>query len=126
MAAIKQMTFLEAIQARRSIYSITNTSPIPDERIEEIIKIALLNAPSTFNSQTTRIILLLKSEHEKFWDIALENVGAIADGPAVAYMEQRIAGFRAGYGTVSLMSTRNYPFSNAFIPRPYSLKILPL
>jgi uncharacterized protein len=102
-------TFLEAVKARRSIYKITNSSPISDERIVEIVNETVLNAPSSFNSQSTRIVVLLKAEHEKFWDNTLEILKAIVPPENFAATEQRITGFRAGYGTVC-------PFLTSIIP----------
>ena len=51
--------FKEALRHRRTYYHITNSSPISDEQIKEIIDFAVMNVPSAFNSQSTRIVLLL-------------------------------------------------------------------
>ena len=51
--------FKETIKHRRSYYSINNTSPISDKEIQEIVEFAVLHVPSAFNSQSTRIVLLL-------------------------------------------------------------------
>lgn len=48
----------EAIKTRRSVYTITSESTIPDEKIEEIIATAVKHAPSSFNSQSSRVRLL--------------------------------------------------------------------
>lgn len=48
----------EAIKTRRSVYTITPESTIPDEKIEEIIATAVKHAPSSFNSQSSRVRLL--------------------------------------------------------------------
>ena len=47
------MDFLEAVQKRRSIYSLEKSSPISDERIEELLKEAVKNLPSSFNMQSS-------------------------------------------------------------------------
>jgi hypothetical protein len=60
--------FLDTVTARRSYYQLKKESPIDDAKINDIIKQSLLQVPSSFNSQSTRIILLLKDEHEKFWE----------------------------------------------------------
>ena len=51
--------FKEALRHRRTYYHITDSSPISDEQIKEIIDFAVMNVPSAFNSQSTRIVLLL-------------------------------------------------------------------
>lgn len=58
-------TFAEAMAHRRSYYSIGSDSPVLDEEIVHIIREAVKNVPSAFNSQSTRIVLLLGDEHKK-------------------------------------------------------------
>ena len=62
-------TFAEALEHRRSYYSIGNDSPVLDEEVVHIVRTAVKNVPSAFNSQSTRIVLLLGDEHKKLWDI---------------------------------------------------------
>ena len=59
MIFIMARSFKEAIQHRRTHYGIGNNSPISDNEIHEIIKTAVTHVPSAFNSQSTRIVLLL-------------------------------------------------------------------
>ena len=93
--------FLETVKDRRSIYALAAESPIPDSKIEEIVKYAVTWAPSTYNVQSARAVILFKENHQKFWDIAKTHMAAIPlpDGMR-AYMDGRIAGWRASYGTV--------------------------
>jgi predicted oxidoreductase (fatty acid repression mutant protein) len=93
--------FIEAIKSRRTYYALKNTSPIPDSKIQEIINDVVLHVPSAFNSQTTRVVLLLKGEHEKLWDITRDVLKEIVPAENFAPTEQRMAGFRAAYGSVS-------------------------
>ena len=57
-------TFAEAMAHRRSYYSIGSDSSVLDEEIVHIIREAVKNVPSAFNSQSTRIVLLLGDEHK--------------------------------------------------------------
>ena len=66
---VRERTFAEALEHRRSYYSISNDSPVQDEEIVHIIRTAVKHVPSAFNSQTTRIVLLLGDEHQKLWRI---------------------------------------------------------
>ena len=61
---------------RRSYYSIGSDSPVLDEEIVHIIREAVKNVPSAFNSQSTRIVLLLGDEHKKLWNIVKETLKA--------------------------------------------------
>lgn len=64
--------FLEAVKKRRTIYKLTNDSVIPDADIKQIIETTALNVPSSFNCQSSRLLVLVKDQHEKLWDIASE------------------------------------------------------
>ncbi|KAL1981295.1 hypothetical protein VTN96DRAFT_2788 [Rasamsonia emersonii] len=92
--------FLSAVEARRSLYKLTNKSPISDDRIHEIVATAIKHVPSTFNVQSARAVILLREQHEKLWDIG-ERVLREEMPPAVyASLAPKVAGLRAAYGTV--------------------------
>jgi predicted oxidoreductase (fatty acid repression mutant protein) len=107
-------TLLEAVKARRTIYGLKAESPVSDDTIEAIVRDAVLHVPSSFNTQTSRVVLLLKEEHQKVWDIALQAMeGLVAAGalPKEAYessTKPKLEGFRAGYGTVRLTTQSKY------------------
>ena len=92
--------FLETVKNRRTYYQINNETTIPDSRLQEIVKHTILHAPSAFNSQASRIVVLLKKEHEKLWKIGLNVLESQLPEDKFKYTEQRLKGFRAGYGTV--------------------------
>lgn len=54
----------EAIVNRRSIRKVTKNDAITKERIEEVLKTAL-HAPTSFNMQSGRMVVLMDGEHEK-------------------------------------------------------------
>jgi len=72
-SAPSRVPFFDAIKARRSIYALTSDSPISASEIEELVKATMLQVPSSFNSQTARVVLLLGAEHKKFWDMVGEE-----------------------------------------------------
>ena len=45
------LNFKEALQNRRTYYTISNKSLISDKEIEDIVKFAVTHVPSAFNSQ---------------------------------------------------------------------------
>lgn len=92
--------FLEAVEKRRSYYSISKDFVISDEEIRKIIEHAVLHTPSAFNSQSTRIVLLLGSEHDKLWNMTKHILRAIVPGDQFAQTEEKINSFRNGYGTI--------------------------
>lgn len=94
-------SFVEGLKGRRTIYSLTNESTIPDERVQELIGEVIQHTPSAFNTQTTRIVVLLKEQHEKLWDIAYEVASASVPPELFENLyKPRIAMFRAAYGSV--------------------------
>ncbi|PVH79022.1 Nitroreductase [Cadophora sp. DSE1049] len=100
-------SFLETIKARRTYYALKKESTISDAQIQEIIKEAVLHVPSSFNSQSTRVVLLVKEEHDKLWEIAKEALKAIVPAEQYPSTEQRLNGFKAGYGTVLFFESRS-------------------
>ncbi|RMY51203.1 hypothetical protein D0865_06486 [Hortaea werneckii] len=94
------MSFKDAIHLRRSIYALNKQSPIADTKIEEIVRTALKEVPSSFNSQSTRLVVLLKDDHDKFWDIVRDILKAHVPEDKWEHTGNRIKGFRGGYGTI--------------------------
>lgn len=94
---------LAAAKHRHSQYQLSNKSPISDARIREIVETTVLNVPSAFNTQSTRVLVLLKDEHERLWDIVSETLHAHVKDPEKwkQHTEPRMKGFRAAYATVS-------------------------
>lgn len=92
---------LTAFDHRRSCYNLTNGSTVPDVELEQVIKDCLNVVPSAFNTQTTRLVLLVGQHHAKLWEIIgsalLAKIGAER---YAAGTEARIKGFAAAYGTI--------------------------
>ncbi len=59
--------FFDIIKARRTHYSLTAGSPIPDAEVEETVKNCLLHCPSSFNWKSAGCVILFKKDHEKLW-----------------------------------------------------------
>lgn len=92
--------FLASFGARRSVYQLSAESPISDKRLEEVVQKALLATPSAFNTQSTRVVVLLGDQHRKLWDIVKASVAPFVSGEQATATNGKIAGFRAGYATV--------------------------
>jgi predicted oxidoreductase (fatty acid repression mutant protein) len=91
----------EAIEHRRSYYSIDKKVTITDNEIREIVEFAILHTPSAFNSQSTRIVLLLNENHEKLWSITKEILRKMVNPEIFIATETKIdTRFAAGYGTI--------------------------
>lgn len=101
-------SFDEALKDRRTYYSITNQSPISDEEIEKIIRYAVTHVPSAFNSQSTRVVLLLGENHRKLWKIVKDTLRKIVPAEVFKTTEAKIDNcFACGYGTVLFFEDQN-------------------
>lgn len=93
--------FLDSIENRRTVYTLQNSISISDDELEKMIAHAIKYVPSAFNSQSTRIVLLLNDNNQKFWDntkqVLKEKMGNDRDFSAT---EQKIDNFKHSYGTV--------------------------
>lgn len=93
--------FVDALKNRRTFYALEAKSPVSDQEIENIIKTVLNNVPSAFNSQTTRMVLLLGENHLKLWSIVKETLRKLMEGKDFGATGSKIDGsFASGYGTV--------------------------
>lgn len=92
--------FLEAVAKRRSHYAIDKKEIVSPERIEEIIKSAVKNAPSAMNAQSSRVVVLLGEQHDKLWDIVHDTLKKIVPDMDFKRTAEKLASFKAGYGTV--------------------------
>lgn len=96
-----QKSFFEAVKDRRTYYQLNKEAPISDKAISDIVEKALLHVPSSFNSQSTRLVVLLNKDHDTFWDYVLEVLKPLTPEEQFPKTEQKMQGFKAAYGTVS-------------------------
>lgn len=92
--------FFSAVEQRRSIYGITDEHVISHERIAEIVQQSITHAPSAFNSQSARTVVVFGEHHKKLWNITKEILRKMVLAEVFAQAEGRIDAFRAGAGTV--------------------------
>ena len=102
--SIMNTSIKDAVANRRTMYKLTKKSTISDNKIKEIVTAAITNVPSSFNAQSTRLVVLLKEEHDKFWDIVRDALHAIVAEDKWERTANRIAGFRNSYGSVRPLS----------------------
>ncbi|WP_099221710.1 nitroreductase family protein [Listeria costaricensis] len=100
-------TFLDAIKTRRSIYALDKNITRSENEIEEIIKEAVKHSPSSFNSQSSRAVILFGGEHDKLWNIVEDALRKVVPADSFSATEEKIASFRAGYGTVLFFEDEN-------------------
>lgn len=98
---------ISALEKRRSIYAIGKNVTASPDHIEQLIKQAVRQSPSAFNSQSTRAVILFGSQHDKLWDIVTDALRAIVPADQFGPTEKKIATFKAGFGTVLYFEDQN-------------------
>ena len=93
-------TFLSSVHERRSIYTITNTSPIPKNKIVALIEMLIEDVPSAFNCQSPRLVVLFGQANQNFWDIVMKTLRERVPADKFGPTETKINCFAAGYGTI--------------------------
>ena len=96
----KANQFLQAIQNRRSCYALTGQCPINAGNIEHLVRECVKQAPSAFNSQSARVLVLFGEEHHAFWKLTEQELYAIIPADKFASTRQKIASFDAAFGTI--------------------------
>lgn len=86
---------------RRSIYALGRNVNASEDDIATLIKNAIKWAPTSFNNQTTRAVILFGDSHEKLWDIVAKRLKAeVPSEEAYQKTLQKINGFKSAFGTV--------------------------
>lgn len=94
-------TFQEAMTHRRSYYALKNESPITDNEIIDIVHSAVKHVPSAFNSQSTRVVVLLHDKHQRVWEITKDVLRKVVSAEAFGNTKNKIeSSFQSGYGTL--------------------------
>ena len=92
--------FLTACEHRHSYYALSNSSPLTPAELESLAQRALLCAPSAYNSQSARLVLLLGENHAALWSIVKETLRARVPAEKFARTENKInSSFASGYGS---------------------------
>ena len=94
-------TFIEAISHRRSNYHLENISPVATSHILNTIDTILSVAPSPFNVQSARIVVLFDEQHIALWDIVERELESRIPKDIFSKTRQKLhKSFRSGYGTI--------------------------
>lgn len=98
--------FYEAIENRRSIYGLGNHEAVSEEKIVSLVNHMVKYCPSAFNSQSGRVVVLFKKNHQRLWEIVKETLQKIVPADKFAATEEKIASFAKGYATVLFLKIR--------------------
>ncbi len=93
-------SFLESIATRRSIYHIGKQVSLSQQEITALIQTAVEQSPSSFNSQSSRAVILFDQASADFWEIVRDTLRKIVPETAFEATNNKISSFAAGFGTV--------------------------
>lgn len=85
---------------RRTQYVIGKNLPISEAQVEALIREAVRQAPSSFNSQSSRVVILFGAQSEKLWNLTREVLRPMVPADAFAATDAKMSRFAAGAGTV--------------------------
>lgn len=93
-------TLQQAAETRRSVYALNKNLTLPAGEVAAIIEHAVKHTPSSFNSQSTRVVVLFGAEHEKLWQFAEDALRAVVPAAQFEPTAQKLAMFKAAAGSV--------------------------
>lgn len=91
---------IEIFKKRRTQYALGKNVSLSQEQITDLIKESIRQAPSSFNSQSSRAVILFGEQSDKFWQLAKEALKPLVPADAFAETEKKLDSFAAGVGTV--------------------------
>jgi len=104
---VNELTFVDQLKKRRSIYVLGKKVPFSQAYLAELIQEAVRSCPSALNSQSSRIVVLFGDSHQQFWEIVKEVQRKLVAVHVFAGAAMKIDQCVAGYGTVLFYEDQN-------------------
>jgi len=98
---------LDTLTVRRTQYALGRNVPHSQEALTTLIQEAIKHSPSSFNSQSSRALVLFGQESQKLWTLAIEAVRKVAPADGFEKTESKLNSFAAGIGTVLFYEDQN-------------------
>ncbi|WP_336279351.1 nitroreductase family protein [Bartonella sp. CB175] len=99
--------FQDIAKKRRTIYSLGKNLPISQDEAIETIKEAVKQAPSAFNSQSSRVLILFDGHHDHFWKLTGEKLKKTVSEDRLQSIAEKVSGFAAAAGSVLFFEDQN-------------------
>jgi len=99
--------YLSLATQRRTIYALGKDLPLAEDMVVQLVQDAIRQAPSAFNSQSSRALILLGNEHNKFWELVREQLRKIVPAESFHATSDKIDGFAAAAGSVLFFEDQN-------------------
>jgi len=118
-------TALSLFAKRRTQYALGKDLPISESELEALVYQSIRLAPSSFNSQSSRAIILFGAQSEKLWQVITKEIlRPLVPADAWAQTDAKMDGFAAGAGTVLFFEDQDvvksmqeqYPLYSDYFP----------
>ena len=93
-------SLIESLKQRRTQYALGKNVSMDKQALTLRIKEAMRHTPSSFNSQSSRAVILFGEQSEKFWELTKQALARIVPIEAFAPTAAKLDSFAAGVGTV--------------------------
>ena len=91
---------ISVFETRRSQYAIGKDISLSQDEASKLIQQAVKLAPTSFNSQSSRAVILFNEQHDRFWEIVMDTLREMVPPESFDDTEKKVNGFAAGAGTV--------------------------
>lgn len=98
---------IEHLKKRRTQYALGRNVDIDKDALNKLIQQAIKHTPSSFNSQSSRAVILFGEQSVKFWELAKQALAKIVPAEAFAQTAAKLDSFAAGVGTVLFYEDQN-------------------
>lgn len=92
--------YLDALKQRRTQYALGRNVTQSKDALVTLIQDAIKHTPSSFNSQSSRALVLFGAESDKLWSLTTDEVRKVAPAEGFEKTEAKLKSFAAGVGTV--------------------------
>lgn len=101
------MNTLDIFKKRRTQYALGKNVGLDQDQIASLVRDTVREAPSAFNSQSSRVVILFNEEHQKLWDLVKNTLRPLVTADQFPTTEAKIDSFAAGVGTVLFFEDQN-------------------
>jgi len=118
-------TALSLFAKRRTQYALGKNLPITETELESLVYESMRLAPSSFNSQSSRAIILFGAHSERLWQVITKEIlRPMVPADAWAQTDAKMDSFAAGAGTVLFFEDQDviksmqeqYPLYSDYFP----------
>lgn len=94
------MKYIDILNNRRSVYDLNDTLPISEEELKKLIEEVTVASPTSFNMQSSQVVVLMNNAHHQLWDIVTDTLKEIVPEEAFKSTQKKMKMFDQAKGTI--------------------------